>query len=209
MAGTLDLLSKGRLILSVGAGWYQPEFDAFGLPWESHKERIEREREAIQIIRALWTQPSVTFEGKYYQLKEASVDPKPVQKPTPPIWVGGDSRQTMELAAELADGWMMHGHSPEEVGRVVGKMKPMLVDRTDDFTIGTAHFFALANSQTEAMAKIQGRFPQEIWGSFMNAPHPQGDSKPSLRFIEGMRGTHQGIRPGRIKISDSGFRRSG
>jgi len=170
MAATLDTLSGGRLILSIGAGWFQKEFEAYGIPWEKHSGRIQREREAIQIIRSLWTEERVSFKGEYYRLKEASLQLKPLQKPAPPIWVGGDSRQSMELAAELGDGWLMHGHTPEEVDRMVSKISPMLADKAADFALGTAHFISIGPSREEAYQKIRRIIPQETWNDFMQAP---------------------------------------
>ena len=67
MAATLDILCGGRLIVSVGAGWFQREFEAYDIPWEQHSERIQREREAIQIIRSLWAEERVSFRGEYYR----------------------------------------------------------------------------------------------------------------------------------------------
>jgi len=115
MAATLDEISEGRLIMSLGAGWFKQEYDAYGIPWEEHDDRIERLREAILVMKALWTQPVATFNGKYYQIKEAVMEPKPVQKPHPPIWIGGNSQETMKLSAELADGWYSRPASPEKL----------------------------------------------------------------------------------------------
>ena len=170
MAATLDILYGGRLILSVGAGWFQREFEAYDIPWEQHSGRIQREREAIQIIRSLWAEERVSFKGEYYRLKEALLQLKPLQKPAPPIWVGGDSRPSMELAAELGDGWLMHGHAPEEVDRMVSKITPMLADKAKDFALGTAHFISIGPSREEAYQKMRRIIPPETWNDFMQAP---------------------------------------
>ena len=170
MASTLDHFSEGRLILTTGAGWYQKEFEAFDIPWEKHNERIAKEREAIQIIRSLWTEDVVNFSGRYYRLKNASSEPKPFQKPCPPIWVGGDSRPTMELAAELGDGWLMHGHSPKEVERMVAKITPLLNARSGEFTFATALFIVMGPSQEEADRKLHRKIPQPYYSALMNTP---------------------------------------
>jgi FMNH2-dependent dimethyl sulfone monooxygenase len=169
MAATLDLLSGGRLILTVGAGWYQKEFQAYSVPWEKHSLRIRREREAIEIIRSLWTEGELTFEGEYYTLRGATVIPKPLQSPSPPIWIGGDSRQSMELAVELGDGWLMHGHSPEEVRRMVLKAKPMIRRRGEVFSFCTAHFVLMGADQEKAEAKLRQIIPEKTWKDFMKA----------------------------------------
>lgn len=115
MAATLDVVSDGRLIMSLGAGWFKQEYDAYGIRWEEHDARVDRLKEAILIMKALWTQPNVSFEGKYYRVKDAVLEPKPVQKPHPPVWVGGNSLKTMELAAEVAEGWYSRPAPPEKM----------------------------------------------------------------------------------------------
>jgi len=169
MAATLDVLSGGRLILTVGAGWYRREFEAYNLPWEKHGARIRREREAIQVIRALWSGQCVDFDGEFYNLKKAELNPRPVQKPAPPIWVAGDSKPSMELAAELGDGWLMHGHAPEEIERMVSKIRPMLGDRVDDFTIASAHAVVMDTDEKAADEKLHRLIPKETWDLFMTA----------------------------------------
>lgn len=116
MATTLDILSKGRLILCLGAGWFRREFKAYGVPWnDDHDERIAMEKEAVLVVKALWNETKATFRGEYYHVNDAVMEPKPVQKPHPPIWVGGNSQKTMELVAELADGWLLLEDEPEKI----------------------------------------------------------------------------------------------
>jgi F420-dependent oxidoreductase-like protein len=105
IAATLDVLSKGRLFMGIGAGWNEEESLAYGIPFPSIKERFVRLEEAIQIIRKMWTdEPSTSFNGKYYQIKNAYCNPKPVQKPSPPIMIGGaGERQTLRIVAKYGD----------------------------------------------------------------------------------------------------------
>ncbi len=170
MASTLDNLTQGRLILTTGAGWYQPEFEAFGIPWLRHAERIKREREAIQIIRSLWTKEKVTFRGTYYKLVNAAMDPKPYQTPCPPIWVAGDSRRSMELAAELGDGWFMHGHSPEEIARMISKIAPLLQEKNGSMTFATSVFISMGSNREEADKKMHAVIPEDAYRAFLAAP---------------------------------------
>jgi alkanesulfonate monooxygenase SsuD/methylene tetrahydromethanopterin reductase-like flavin-dependent oxidoreductase (luciferase family) len=93
MATTVDLLSHGRLEFGIGGGWFQREHEAYGLAFPSGKERIERLEEALQVIRALWTQDEANFSGRYYLLVNAPFVPKPVQKPYPPITIGGQGEK--------------------------------------------------------------------------------------------------------------------
>jgi alkanesulfonate monooxygenase SsuD/methylene tetrahydromethanopterin reductase-like flavin-dependent oxidoreductase (luciferase family) len=98
VAATLDVLSKGRLFMGVGAAWNEDESHAYGINFPPASERLSRLEEAIQIIRKMWTEePSASFNGKYYQIHEAYCNPKPIQKPSPPILVGGSGeRKTLK-----------------------------------------------------------------------------------------------------------------
>ena len=102
-AATLDLLSDGRLELGIGAGWNTADYEQTGIPFESAGVRIERLAEAITIIRQFFTQESVAFAGKYYQVTGLEGRPKPVQRPHPPIFIGGGGRRVLTLAGEQAD----------------------------------------------------------------------------------------------------------
>ncbi len=169
MGATLDLFSGGRMDLTVGAGWFEREYRAFNFPWKDHKGRLEREREEIKIIRALWSEPRVSFQGKYYQLDNAEVTPKPLQRPTPPIWVGGDSKGSMELAAELGDGWLVHGHQPDEIDRMFRKIRQMLDDKAEGFGLGAAAFVVMGPDPGAATRKMRQMIPQAVWERFQMA----------------------------------------
>ena len=104
---TIDVLSKGRVTVGVGVGWLQKEFEALQTP--PFKERGAVTDEYIRIFKELWTSESPSFEGKYCSFSDLAFLPKPVQKPHPPIWVGGESRRALRRAAELGDGWQPIG----------------------------------------------------------------------------------------------------
>ncbi|HID16798.1 TPA: LLM class flavin-dependent oxidoreductase [Candidatus Bathyarchaeota archaeon] len=106
MASTLDEISGGRVDLGIGSGWLREEFEAYGIAWEGYSTRYERLREAVRVLKALFSGEEVSFEGKYYGLRGARLVPKPVQRPRIPIYVGGWSKKMIELAAEEADGWI-------------------------------------------------------------------------------------------------------
>jgi F420-dependent oxidoreductase-like protein len=106
MAAQVDVISGGRLLLGIGAGWQQNEHEAYGVPLYTVRERLERLDEACQVIRSLWTQPRSNFTGRYYQLSDAPLDPKPVQKPHPELMIGGGGeRVTLRVVARQADHW--------------------------------------------------------------------------------------------------------
>jgi alkanesulfonate monooxygenase SsuD/methylene tetrahydromethanopterin reductase-like flavin-dependent oxidoreductase (luciferase family) len=103
MAATLQFLSGGRFILGLGAGWHAPEYHAYGYPFPSGRTRVEQLDEALQVIKALWTQEQATFSGKHYRVAEAWCAPKP--DPLPPIMVGAFKPRMLRVAARHADWW--------------------------------------------------------------------------------------------------------
>jgi F420-dependent oxidoreductase-like protein len=106
MAATVDGISNGRLDFGIGAGGNEDEHTRMGIPLYAPGERIRRLGEACEIIRRLWTQHLTDFEGRYYQLKEARCEPKPIQKPYPPFVIGGSGEQlTLRVVAQYADIW--------------------------------------------------------------------------------------------------------
>ncbi len=119
-AATLAEISKGRFWLSLGACWFKREFEAYGLPFYGHDDRVERAGEAIRIIKRLWTENDVTFRGRFYSIENGVLEPKP--DPRPPIWYAGVSEASRDLVAEEVDGWLMRGCSVEEAKRNVEDM---------------------------------------------------------------------------------------
>lgn len=116
MAATLDHISGGRLELGLGAGWFFSEAEAYGIPLGSPAERSDRFEEGVEVIHRLLTQQTTTFEGSYYHLADARCEPKALQRPRPPIVIGGRGpKRTLRTAARFADHWdMTFPKSPEE-----------------------------------------------------------------------------------------------
>jgi F420-dependent oxidoreductase-like protein len=118
MGATVDHIAHGRLDFGIGAAWNEQEHAAYGIPLYPPGERIRRLGEACEVIRRLWTEPEVTFQGKYYQLTDARCEPKPLQKPYPPFVIGGSGEQlTLRMVARYADIWNGLATSPEEFAR--------------------------------------------------------------------------------------------
>jgi F420-dependent oxidoreductase-like protein len=114
---TIDHLSNGRTDVGIGAGWSQLEYDAYGIPFPSVGTRMDQLEEGIQVLRGLLHDEVTTFDGKWFQLREARNEPRPVQAKLP-IWVGGGGeRRTLRIAAQFADGWNVPFISPEEFAR--------------------------------------------------------------------------------------------
>jgi probable F420-dependent oxidoreductase len=111
MLATINVLSKGRLTFGIGAGWMKEEFAALGVP--PFPERGAVTDEYLLACRELWTKDNPRFEGKYVKFTDILFEPKPVQKPHPPIWVGGESGPALRRTARLGDGWYPIGTNPQ------------------------------------------------------------------------------------------------
>ena len=117
---TIDHLSGGRLEIGLGAGWHEPEYRAYGIPFLPIKQRMDILEEGVQVVRLLTTQERSDFSGAYYQLENAACYPRPVQE-RPRIWVGGrGEKRTLRIAARHADGWNVPYVSPDEYRRLSG-----------------------------------------------------------------------------------------
>jgi alkanesulfonate monooxygenase len=112
--GTLDVISGGRLILGAAAGWYAREFDAVGVPFRRRGRLFERN---LEILTRLWTEERVTLKVDEFNLREAVMAPRPVQRPRPPILIGGYVDAVLRRAATLGDGWLTYFYTPESFRR--------------------------------------------------------------------------------------------
>jgi alkanesulfonate monooxygenase SsuD/methylene tetrahydromethanopterin reductase-like flavin-dependent oxidoreductase (luciferase family) len=112
----IDHLSKGRFEIGLGAGWHQTEYDAYGIPFEPPGVRLRRMAEYAEVVRLLWTEDSVDFQGEFYQLDQARCDPKPLQQ-SPRIWIGARGPRALALAGQVGDAWNIAYVSPEHFGR--------------------------------------------------------------------------------------------
>jgi F420-dependent oxidoreductase-like protein len=115
---TVDHVSNGRLEIGMGAAWHEPEHRELGIPFPPIKERAERLEEGIEVMRLLMTKDKARFDGRYYQLEQASYHPRPVQKPHPPIWIGAGGEQLMlPIVARQADAWHAFGSEDTMVAK--------------------------------------------------------------------------------------------
>lgn len=120
MATTVDHISGGRLILGIGSGYFAQEHQVYGIPLYTPSRRAKQLEEALQVIRKLWTEEDASFNGTYYQLANAPFAPKPLQKPHPPIMIGGTGEKlTLPLVAKYAGLWNAGGLGIEVLGRKI------------------------------------------------------------------------------------------
>lgn len=153
-AATLADISGGRFWLSIGAGWFKREYEAYGLPFYEHDDRVNRTAEAINIIKQLWKRDGVTFSGKYYSIKSGVLQPKP--NPAPPIWYAGVSNASRNLVAAEADGWLMRGCSITETENNIDDMNERLRKKGRngiEFAIPALTFIRDTDQEAEELLK--------------------------------------------------------
>lgn len=132
-AATLDVLSQGRVRLGIGVGWNEVEYEALGADFNT---RGKRQEEQIRLLRALWTQKVVNFQGRWDTVTSAGLDPLPVQRPIP-IWLGGRSDATLSRVAAMADGWFPMGPLDDAARAALDKIRSLAEEAGRDFrTIG-------------------------------------------------------------------------
>lgn len=119
----IDHISNGRLTLNVVSAWWEEEARQYGGIFTEHDERYERTKEFIDVLKGLWTEDSFSYDGKYYQLKETKLFPKPVQRPNPILYAGGESPKGKEVISSYCDAYVIHGGTVEEVARKIEEMK--------------------------------------------------------------------------------------
>lgn len=148
---TLDHFSNGRALLGVGLGGeFQPEYDACGIPFRA---RGKRANEALQAIKALWTTAPASFTGQFYQLDGAVMQPRPIQQPHPPIWVGGRSDAALARAGKYGDGWFAYFVTPERFRTSFDKAHAYWQQRESaktTFTGGIVLYFCIAPTYEKA-----------------------------------------------------------
>jgi probable F420-dependent oxidoreductase len=137
---TLDVLSRGRVIAGIAAGYLEPEFAALGVPFE---ERNELTDEAIVAMKQIWGGESLTFAGRHFRASGHTVLPRPVQRPHPPFWIGGNSRRAMRRAVELGDGWLPF----PAPARMAKRVHTAAMESEADLAAALAHLRELASSK--------------------------------------------------------------
>jgi F420-dependent oxidoreductase-like protein len=178
MAATVDHVSSGRLVMGLGAGGDEYADTMLGLPAYPARERIARLAEACQVLTLLWTQESVTFTGQYYQLEQALSDPKPVQRPRPPLWIGSSGeRYGLRVVAEHADVWINASLRPDDLDELA-RLSQVLDRHCEDIgrdpaSIGRAVQFRLPAGDDETMRAVE-RYLQAGFTELLFMPYEGG-----------------------------------
>ena len=122
-AANIDHISGGRVSLNVVSSWWQDEARKYGVHFEQHDDRYARTREWLEVVTNLWEKDHFTYQGKYYRVDDSMLQPKPLSKPRPPIYAGGESETAKELIAGQCDGYVMHGDPPAKIGERIADMR--------------------------------------------------------------------------------------
>jgi len=171
LAANVDVLSKGRLILGAGAGWNRSEFVTQGIRFEALTDRFDKTREALEVVRLLWTSENVDYAGKYYRLRGANLAPKPISKPHPPIWIGGFSERILALVAKYGDGWINATNAPpgdvEAERKRLGQLLREQGRREDDITVTVPLMSMVSKSEDDAKSEAiryveRGKFDKTL-----------------------------------------------
>ncbi|WP_344584694.1 LLM class F420-dependent oxidoreductase [Nonomuraea roseoviolacea] len=147
----VDQMSGGRVELGLGTGWYDREHAAYGIPFPPGKERFGRFEEQLEIVRGLWTSDGpYSFEGAYYRLVDSPALPKPVQRPSPPIIIGGvGAKRTPRLAATYADEYNVPFHTPEETGAAFDRVRRAAEETGRALVLSAAQTVCVGRDQAE------------------------------------------------------------
>jgi probable F420-dependent oxidoreductase len=150
----LDYLSKGRLDFGIGIGWLREEFEALGVPWP---RRAARTRECIAVMKTLWCDEVSSFKGEFFDLPECLQNPKPIQKPHPPLVFGGESDAALRRVAELGQGWFGYNLTPEAAGQCLERLDGLLAEsgrQRSDIEIHIAPSGRLQDGDLERLAEF-------------------------------------------------------
>ena len=193
MAATLDIVSGGRLEIGIGAGWNEEESGAYGMRLGSLKERSDRFEEACEVLVGLLTQETTTFQGEHYQLADARCEPKGVQKPHPPICIGGSGeKRTLRTTAKYAQHWNFVGGTPEEFARKrdvlyahcadVGR-DPSEITLSSHVRLGPDGDYGKVAAQAEAL----GAVGLDLAIVYLPPPHTPAVLEPLAKALEALR----------------------
>jgi F420-dependent oxidoreductase-like protein len=193
MATTLDIVSGGRLEIGIGAGWNEEESGAYGMRLGSVKERSDRFEEGCEVLVGLLTQETTTFQGEHYQLTDARCEPKAVQRPHPPICIGGSGeKRTLRTAAKYAQHWNFVGGTPEEFAHKrevlhrhcadIGR-DPAEITLSSHVRLGPDADYAKVAAEAEALGEVG----LDLAIVYLPPPHTPAVLEPLAKALEPLR----------------------
>lgn len=170
-AANIDNIAGGRLALNVVSSWWAREATSYGLQFDEHDDRYARTSEWLQVVDGLWREPQFSFSGRYYNLDQAIVEPKPVRTPRPIIYAGGESDAAKTMIARQCDAYVMHGDTPEHIAIKIADMRERRErEGLPPMQYGMAAYAIVRDREAEALAE-QARITT-IPGLDAGAPPP-------------------------------------
>jgi len=155
MAANIDQISNGRFSLNIVSAWWEQEMREYGGQWVAHDERYERTREFIEVMDGMWSEDEFSYEGRYYKVEKAHLEPKPVRKPRPTLYAGGESEEAKQMISRYCDGYLMHGDPAENVRPKVEDMERRRRELgLPSMTYGIAAYAICRSSEAEVQKEI-------------------------------------------------------
>jgi FMNH2-dependent dimethyl sulfone monooxygenase len=155
-AANIDRISGGRLSLNVVSSWWASEASQYGVQFDRHDERYARTSEWLDVLDGMWTQPVFSFEGRFYSVRDAVLEPKPVQQPRPTIYAGGESPAAKTLISRKCDAWLTHGDPPDIIGRRVDDLRARReAHGLPPMTYGAAGFVVIRDSESAVRREVE------------------------------------------------------
>lgn len=156
MAANIDQISNGRFTLNVVSAWWEEEARQYGGVFTAHDERYERTEEFIEVLKGLWTEDTFSYDGKYYSIANTHLNPKPVQRPNPILYAGGESPRGKETIVNQCDAYVMHGGTVEEVAVKIQGMKQQreAAGKTPFSSFGLAAYVVCRDTEEQAQEEL-------------------------------------------------------
>jgi FMNH2-dependent dimethyl sulfone monooxygenase len=155
-AANIDHISGGRLTLNVVSSWWADEARKYGVGFEQHDDRYARTAEWLEVLNGVWSQDHFSFSGKYYRVEDNVLEPKPVSKPRPTLYAGGESPAAKDLIAEKCDAYLMHGDPPERVCEKIADLRERRARRDlPPLKFGVAGYAIVRNTEREAQDELR------------------------------------------------------
>ncbi len=160
-AANIDRISNGRLSLNVVSSWWKDEARRYGVRFDEHDDRYARTAEWLTVLQGVWREPAFSFTGRYYQVSETVLEPKPVQRPHPVLYAGGESEAAKSLIARDCDAYVMHGDPPERIAPKIADLRARRARASEALGIdlpplrfGVAAYSIVRNSEAEARREL-------------------------------------------------------
>ena len=190
IAAGVDHMSGGRVEFGVGAGWKEAEYRAYGYDFLPPGERVAQLKDALEIVTRLWSEERATYHGRHYRIEDAVCSPKPLQRPRPPIWVGGDKERVMRLAARYADGFDIGRHgaegadlTPAEMTAAIGELRAIEGRAKRRTPLRTSHWGTVKPEQPEPLLERLRGFERAGLDQFLCGMIPRERSPEAVQDL--------------------------